>query len=88
MKGPGRFEKRQNTRRQEKTSMKSWGIASAWIFAILCAANGGITGFFGGLIIGYAVGVLLAAAATLFTVAVRLVIWAGLLGVAALLLSS
>lgn len=67
--------------------MKSWGIASAWIFAILCAANGGIRGFFAGLIIGYAVGVLIAAAAALLTVVVRLVIWAALLGVAVLLLS-
>ena len=68
--------------------MKNICWASAWIFGILCAINGGVGGFFGGMIIGYVIGAMLYFAAVLFSVAVRLVIWAGFLGVAVLLLSN
>lgn len=67
--------------------MKSWAVASAWIFGILCGINGGVPGFFGGMIVGYVIGLLFSAAAVLMGVAIRLAIWAGLLAIAVLALS-
>jgi len=67
---------------------KNWAAVSAVVFGILCAVNGGIGGFIGGLVIGYFVGILLYFAGVLFSVAVRLALWAVLLGGAVLLLSA
>jgi hypothetical protein len=67
--------------------MKKWCWASAWIFGILCAVNGGPSGFVGGMIAGFVIGALLGAAVELLSLAVRLAVWAGLLGVAVLLLA-
>ncbi|HEX7957929.1 MAG TPA: hypothetical protein VF508_13350 [Pyrinomonadaceae bacterium] len=67
--------------------MKNWCWASAWIFGILCAVNGGAGGFVGGMIAGFVIGALLGAAVELLSLAVRLAVWAGLLGVAVLLLA-
>lgn len=67
--------------------MKNWCWASAWIFGILCGLNGGIGGFIGGMIIGFVIGGLVFVAASLFSLAVRLALWAGLLGLAVLLLA-
>jgi len=67
--------------------MKAWCWASAWIFGILCAVHGGFAGLIGGGIIGFVVGALIFVAAAYLSLAIRLLVWTGLLGMAALLLS-
>lgn len=68
--------------------MKNLCWASAWIFGILCAVNGGIGGFVGGMIAGFVVGALFCVAAALFSLAVRVALWGALLGMAVLFLAS
>jgi hypothetical protein len=68
--------------------MKNASWASAFIFGLVCAANGGVKGFIGGMIIGYAAGAMLYVAAALLSLALRLALWACLFGVAAFLLTA
>jgi hypothetical protein len=72
----------------KEKNLKNAAWASAWIFGILCAINGGIGGFFGGMIIGFFIGTLLYFAATFLRIAIILAVWAGLLGMAVLLLAN
>ncbi|MGC2237392.1 MAG: hypothetical protein WA584_14610 [Pyrinomonadaceae bacterium] len=72
----------------KETNLKKAAWTSAWTFGILCAINGGIGGFFGGMIIGFFIGTLLYFAAAFLRLAILFAIWAGLLGVAVLLLSN